>query len=48
MSVAFFLHFHYFWGNHERLEPFSDIGKGLSALAFLAAFGYVCWALLMS
>jgi len=47
ISVASFLHFHYFWGNHPRLEAFSDIGKVLSALAFLAAFGYCCFLLLM-
>lgn len=48
ISVAFFLHFHYFWGNYARLEPFSDIGKVLSALAFIACLAYVCWTLLMS
>ncbi len=48
LSAAFFFHFHYFWGNLDRLQVWSDPGKTLSALAFVGAFGYVLWSIIMS
>ena len=42
-----FLHFHYFWGNLRRLCVFSDLGKMLSLLGFIGAFGFVLWSVIM-
>ena len=47
ISASCFLHFHYFWGNLDRLRMFSGIGKTLSALGFICSFGYVLWKVIM-
>ena len=48
LSAAFFLHFHYFWGNLDRLSVFSDPGKIISAIVLIGSLGYVCRSILMS
>ena len=40
IAIGFFIHAHWFWGQHPRLQPFSNFGKLLSLLVFLPTFGY--------
>jgi hypothetical protein len=46
LAVGAFIHFHWFWGLHNRLEPFSYLMKGLATVVFLGGFGYTCYRLL--
>lgn len=39
IAIGAFLHFHYFWGLHDRLHGFSPVLKILAVLVFLGAFG---------
>lgn len=41
IAVGIFIHFHWFWGIHQKLFPFSAIGKILSAMVFIGSFGYM-------
>lgn len=41
IAVGVFIHFHWFWGIHQKLFPFSAIGKILSATVFIGSFGYM-------
>ena len=43
IAVGAFIHFHWFWGLHERLEPFSGLLKCLALLVFLGGFGYTIY-----
>jgi hypothetical protein len=43
IAVGVFIHFHWFWGIHQKLSPFSAIGKILSATVFIGSFGYMMW-----
>lgn len=47
LSIAFFLHFHFFWSLVNKLFLFADLGKILSALVFIGSFGYVIWKVAM-
>src|SRR5580765_8204011 len=40
IAVGVFMHAHWFWGLHPRLEPSSYLLKGLALLVFLGSFGY--------
>jgi hypothetical protein len=40
MAVGVFIHGHWFWGLHPRLERFCSIPKVLAALTFIGSFGY--------
>ena len=39
--LAFLLHAHFFWGNTERLEPYSGLGKTLEAIAFVLSLVFL-------
>lgn len=43
LALAAFLHFHFFWGLHERLWRYSQGLKVLSLLVFLPCIGIVFW-----
>lgn len=45
VSIAFFLHFHYFWPALARLGILSELGKAISALCFIGSLGYVLWSI---
>ena len=47
LSGAFFLHFHYFWPTLKRLWIFTNIGKLISMLCLIGAFGYVLISIIM-
>ena len=47
ISAGIFIHFHYFWGLHEALYRWSEIGKIVAVTAFLASFGYALWHVIM-
>ncbi|MEZ0275897.1 MAG: hypothetical protein ACAH88_13410 [Roseimicrobium sp.] len=38
IAGGFFLHFHYFWGLSERLEPYAERLKIISLVVFLGGF----------
>ena len=38
LAVGVFIHAHWFWGLHPRLEPFSGLLKVITALVFLGSF----------
>ena len=46
IAVGAFIHFHWFWGLHQRLEPFSYLLKCLAVLVFLGGFGYTIYKIL--
>ncbi|MBB3209275.1 hypothetical protein FHS27_005115 [Rhodopirellula rubra] len=37
VSIGAFMHFQWFWGNHEKLAGYHEIGKYLSVLGLLIA-----------
>jgi hypothetical protein len=41
ISVAAFIHFHWFWGLHRRLLRFSQSFKIIAVLVFLGSVGYM-------
>ena len=43
LALAAFLHFHFFWGLHERFWRYSQGLKVLSLLVFLPCIGIVIW-----
>ncbi|MBE7493795.1 MAG: hypothetical protein HS117_02510 [Verrucomicrobiaceae bacterium] len=43
LALAAFLHFHFFWGLHERLWRYSQGCKVLALLVFLPCAGRVIW-----
>lgn len=45
IAVGLFIHAHWFWGIHPRLQPFSNFGKLLSLLVFLPTFGYAIYSI---
>lgn len=47
IAVGVFIHAHWFWGLHPRLEPFSIVPKFLAALAFLGSFGYTLYRIIL-
>ncbi|HEU5069824.1 MAG TPA: hypothetical protein VFV96_05335 [Verrucomicrobiae bacterium] len=48
LAVGVFIHAHWFWGLHPRLEPFSPILKVLAALVFLGGLGYTAYRILVA
>jgi len=47
IAVGMFIHAHWFWGLHPRLEPLSEVLKILSVLVFLAGLGYAIYKILI-
>jgi hypothetical protein len=43
IALGLFIHAHWFWGLHSRLEPFSYLFKVLALLVFLGSFGYTIY-----
>ena len=43
LSIAAFLHFHYFWGNIYEQIWFAVLGKILAACVFILSTGYLCF-----
>ena len=48
LAVGAFIHAHWFWGLHPKLEPLSPILKVLALLVFLGGFGYTGYRILAS
>src|SRR5690349_20354124 len=46
IAVGGYIHAHWFWGLHPKLEPFSPIFKVLAVLVFLGGFGYTVYRIL--
>jgi len=46
IAVGLFIHAHWFWGLHGRIERFSQLLKVLAALVFLGSFGYTMFRIL--
>ena len=46
IAVGVFIHSHWFWGLHPKLEPLSELLKTVAALTFLGAFGYAIYSVL--
>ena len=46
IAVGVFIHAHWFWGLHPKLEPLSPILKVLAVLVFLGSFGYTMFKIL--
>lgn len=46
IAVGVFIHAHWFWGLHAKLEPWSYVLKVLSVLVFLGGFGYAIYRIL--
>jgi hypothetical protein len=46
IAVGVFIHAHWFWGLHPKLEPLSPILKVVAALAFLGGLGYTAYRIL--
>ena len=42
-GIASFFHFHYFWGNSRKLEPFMDFGKTASGILAVGCILYLYW-----
>jgi hypothetical protein len=43
VSIALFLHCHYFWGNIYHLSAWAVLGKIVSLIAFIGSIGYLLW-----
>lgn len=48
IAVGLFIHAHWFWGLHPRLQRFSYFGKLLSLLVFVPTFGYAVYRIFLS
>ena len=48
LAVGVFIHAHWFWGLHPKLEPLSPILKVLAVLVFLGSLGYTGYKVLAS
>ena len=48
IAVGVFIHAHWFWGLHPKLEPLSPILKVLAVLVFLGGLGYTGYRILAS
>jgi len=48
IAVGVFIHAHWFWGLHPKLEPLSPILKVLAVLVFLGGLGYTVYKILAS
>ncbi len=48
IAIGAFAHFHWFWGLHPRLQPFTDVGKLITLLVFLSSLGYAFCQILSS
>ena len=46
IAVGVFIHAHWFWGLHPRLEALSPILKVLAVLVFLGGLGYTVYRIL--
>jgi len=46
IAVGVFIHAHWFWGLHPRLEALSPIPKALALLLFLGGLGYAGYRIL--
>ena len=43
IAVGVFIHAHWFWGLHPKLEPLSYLLKVLALMVFLGGFGYTIY-----
>jgi hypothetical protein len=48
IAIGVFIHAHWFWGLHPKLEPLSPILKVLAVLVFLGSLGYAGYKILAS
>ncbi|MEI7729285.1 MAG: hypothetical protein WCO56_06920 [Verrucomicrobiota bacterium] len=47
LAVGVFIHAHWFWGLHPKLEPMSCLLKLLSVLVFIGCFGYTMYRIIL-
>lgn len=47
IAVGVFIHAHWFWGLHARLEPFSYVLKSVAVLTFLGGFGFAVYKIIV-
>ncbi len=48
MCIGAFIHFHYFWGIHPRLQDWSYPLKVAAGFVFVVSLGYASWLILIS
>lgn len=48
IAFGVFIHAHWFWGLHPKLEPFNPVLKVPAVLAFLGGLGYTGYRILVS
>lgn len=48
ICLGLFLNFHYFWPTLKRLYVFTDLGKIVAAVGFIASLGYLFWSIMKS
>ena len=48
IAVGLFIHAHWFWGLHPKLEALSPVLKALAVLVFLGGLGYTGYRILAS
>jgi hypothetical protein len=48
IAVGVFIHAHWFWGLHPKLEALSPVLKVLAVLVFLGGLGYTAYKILAS
>lgn len=46
IAIGVFIHAHYFWGLHPKLQPYSNILKALAALVFIGSFFYTLFKIM--
>jgi hypothetical protein len=47
LAIGGFIHAHWFWGLHPRLEALGNLLKLVSVLVFLGSFGYVMYRIIL-
>ena len=48
IALGAFIHAHWFWGLHPKLEMWSPLLKILAILVFLGGFGYTMYEIVVS
>jgi hypothetical protein len=46
IAIGVFIHAHWFWGMHQKLEPWSYLLKALAVLVFLGSFGFAMFKIM--
>lgn len=46
LALGACVHFHFFWGAHDRLSPYSQPAQAVAALVFFGALSFIAYAAL--